>query len=201
MRARPHNRRPGQGLRYRDRRPPRGRPAPVRAYDSGRRPLRRNPCRYRRRSVRGRYLPRGGRLCRRPPSLGSSFRRDRGGRSAARLHDRRNVLRSRDRRAGIIRAIGDVYARFDEDHLRMLRAVRFAARLGFAIDPATWAAIKRSAPAIAHISAERIGEELAMIMTEGGAARGLDLLIESGLAAVVMPEVLELSVCPQPRTF
>jgi poly(A) polymerase len=107
----------------------------------------------------------------------------------------------RDLRAGIIRAIGDVYARFDEDHLRMLRAVRFAARLDFAVDPATWTAIKRSAPAIAHISAERVGEELVMIMTEGGAARGLDLLVESGLAAVVMPEVLDLPGCPQPANF
>jgi len=107
----------------------------------------------------------------------------------------------RDLRAGIVRAIGNVYERFDEDHLRMLRAVRFAARLGFAIDPATFTAIKRSAPAIAHISAERVGEELVMIMTEGGAARGIDLLAESGLAAVVMPEVLALPGCPQPENF
>src|SRR5512143_3935445 len=96
----------------------------------------------------------------------------------------------RDLRAGLVRAIGDVYQRFEEDHLRMLRGVRFAARLGFAIDPATWAAIKRSAAAIAHTAAERVGEELVMIMTEGGAARGIDLLAESGLAAVVLPEVL-----------
>jgi len=107
----------------------------------------------------------------------------------------------RDLRAGLVRAIGNVYERFDEDHLRMLRALRFAARLGFAIDPATWAAIKRSAPAIAHTSAERVGEEMVMIMTEGGAARGLDLLVESGLAAVVMPEVLALPDCPQPDNF
>lgn len=107
----------------------------------------------------------------------------------------------RDLRAGLVRAIGDVYQRFEEDHLRMLRGVRFAARLGFAIDPATWAAIKRSASAIAHTAAERVGEELVMIMTEGGAARGIDLLAESGLAAVVLPEVLELSGCAQPENF
>lgn len=107
----------------------------------------------------------------------------------------------RDLRAGLIRAIGNVRERFAEDHLRMLRAVRFAARLDFAIDPATWAALLRGAPAIAHISAERIGEELVLIMTEGGAARGLDLLVESGLAAVVIPEVLALPGCAQPPNF
>jgi poly(A) polymerase len=107
----------------------------------------------------------------------------------------------RDLRAGIVRAIGDVDVRFAEDHLRLLRALRFAARLGFAIDPATWAAIKRSAPSIASTSAERIGEEMAMIMTEGGSARGIEMLIESGLATVVMPELLALSTCPQPANF
>lgn len=106
-----------------------------------------------------------------------------------------------DLRAGIIRAIGNVHERFDEDHLRMLRAVRFAARLDFAIDPATWAAIKYSAPAIANISAERVGEETVMILTEGNAARGLDLLVESGLAAAVLPEVLDLIGCDQPANF
>ena len=89
----------------------------------------------------------------------------------------------RDLRAGIIRAIGNVDQRFDEDYLRMLRAVRFAARLDFAIDPATWAAIKRGSAAIARTAAERVGEETVRIMTEGGAARGLDLLVDSGLDA------------------
>ncbi|HVC44104.1 MAG TPA: CCA tRNA nucleotidyltransferase [Candidatus Binataceae bacterium] len=107
----------------------------------------------------------------------------------------------RDLRAGVIRAIGDVGLRFAEDHLRMLRAVRFAARLDFAIEPATWAAICLSAPAITHIAAERVGEEVVMIMTEGGAARGLELLAESGLAAVVMPEILDLPGCDQPANF
>jgi tRNA nucleotidyltransferase/poly(A) polymerase len=107
----------------------------------------------------------------------------------------------RDLRAGIIRAIGNVDQRFEEDYLRMLRAVRFAARLDFAIDPATWAAIKRSAAAIARTAAERIGDETVRIMTEGGAARGLDLLVDSGLAAVIIPEVLELKGCLQPPNF
>jgi tRNA nucleotidyltransferase/poly(A) polymerase len=107
----------------------------------------------------------------------------------------------RDLRAGIVRAIGDVDLRFEEDYLRMLRAVRFAARLDFAIDPPTWAAMKRSAPSIGRIAAERVGEETVMIMTEGGAARGLDLLVESGLAAVIIPEVLYLIGCVQPPNF
>jgi poly(A) polymerase len=107
----------------------------------------------------------------------------------------------RDLRAGIIRAIGNVDLRFEEDHLRMLRAVRFAARLGFVIEPATYTAIKRNAPMIGKVSGERIGEEIVMIMTEGGAARGMDLLIGSGLAAVILPESLDLSACPQPANF
>lgn len=107
----------------------------------------------------------------------------------------------RDLRAGIVRAIGNPYDRFEEDHLRILRAARFAARLDFLIDPATWAAMKRSAPTIVDISAERIGEELVMLMTEGRAARGMDLLTESGLMQALMPEVLEMIGCAQPENF
>jgi len=108
---------------------------------------------------------------------------------------------ARDLRAGIIRAIGNVYERFEEDRLRILRAVRFAARLGFAIDPATWTAIKRAAPTIASVSAERIGEELVMILTEGGAARGLDLMMEGGLVETLLPEVMPLVGCEQPANY
>ncbi len=107
----------------------------------------------------------------------------------------------RDLRAGIVRAIGDPYERFAEDRLRILRAVRFAARLGFTIEPATWTAMKRASPSIVAIAAERIGEELVMVMTEGGAARGMDLLLESGLMAVLLPEVVELVGCAQPENF
>jgi poly(A) polymerase len=107
----------------------------------------------------------------------------------------------RDLRAGVIRAIGDAELRFAEDHLRMLRALRFAARLNFTIDAATWLGIQRSASKITQIAAERIGEEVTMIMTQGGAARGLDLLVDSGLAAVIIPEVLALRGCPQPVNF
>jgi poly(A) polymerase len=107
----------------------------------------------------------------------------------------------RDLRAGIIRAIGDPYARFDEDHLRILRAARFAARFGFQIDPATWAAMKRSAPSIVAIAPERIGAELVMLMTEGGAARGMDILFESGLMNILLPEVVAMRGCGQPENF
>src|SRR5690242_9405799 len=72
----------------------------------------------------------------------------------------------RDLRAGIVRAIGDPYDRFEEDHLRVLRAARFAARLNFTIDPATYAAMKRAAPMVTNISAERVGDEMTRIMTE-----------------------------------
>jgi poly(A) polymerase len=107
----------------------------------------------------------------------------------------------RDLRTGVIRAIGNPAERFAEDHLRMLRAIRFAARLDFTIDAETWAAMQLHAPSVAQIAGERIGEELVRIMTEGGAARGLDQLVESGLAAVVLPEVLPLAGCPQPANF
>src|SRR5258708_3946044 len=77
----------------------------------------------------------------------------------------------RDLRAGIIRAIGNPAERFEEDHLRILRAIRFTARFNFKIDPATWDAMKLAAPKIVGIAAERIGEEIVMMMTEGAAAR------------------------------
>jgi len=106
-----------------------------------------------------------------------------------------------DLAAGIIRAIGDPIKRFEEDHLRMLRAVRFAARFGFSIAGATLDAIKRLAPSIAKISAERIRDELIRIMTEGGAKRGLELLDESGLLQQVLPEVKAFQGVPQPPEF
>jgi poly(A) polymerase len=107
----------------------------------------------------------------------------------------------RDLRAGVIRAIGNPYDRFDEDLLRVLRGARFAARLGFSIDPATWAAMKRAAPSICTIAAERIGDEMVRLMTEGGAARGMDLLLESGLWHAIVPEVVEMVGCAQPENF
>jgi poly(A) polymerase len=107
----------------------------------------------------------------------------------------------RDIERGIIRAIGDPGARFAEDHLRMLRAVRFAATLGFAIEPLTFAALTRQATAVSRISAERIREELSRILTGGGARCGMELLSESGLLGEVLPEVNALRGVEQPPVF
>jgi poly(A) polymerase len=107
----------------------------------------------------------------------------------------------RDLRAGVIRAIGNPDERFEEDHLRILRAIRFAARFNFTIELATWAAMKRSAPKIVQIAAERIGDEIVMMMTEGGAARAMDLMMDSGLMQILLPEVVEMRGCAQPENF
>jgi poly(A) polymerase len=106
-----------------------------------------------------------------------------------------------DLAAGIIRAIGDPERRFREDHLRLLRAVRFAARLNFTIEPATFAAMQALAPAIRAISAERIRDEISRILTEGGARRGFELLDASGLLREVLPEVSALQGVEQPPAF
>jgi poly(A) polymerase len=106
-----------------------------------------------------------------------------------------------DLAAGLIRAIGDPAARFAEDYLRMLRAVRFAARLGFAIEPASARAISARADSIAAISAERVRDELTRILTEGGARRGFELLDELGLLAVLLPEVAAMKGVAQPPEF
>lgn len=100
-----------------------------------------------------------------------------------------------DLRRRIIRAIGDPAARIGEDRLRMLRAVRFAARFGFAIEPATFAAIRAAAPSIVDIAWERIGDEVVRILTDGragSARRGFELLDQSGLLVPVLPEVAAL---------
>jgi poly(A) polymerase len=106
-----------------------------------------------------------------------------------------------DLTAGVVRAIGDPELRFEEDKLRMLRAVRFAARLGFAIDGATGAAIRRLAAEIGQVSCERIREELTRILTEGGARRGFELLCELGLLEQLLPEVVRLRGVAQPPEF
>lgn len=95
-----------------------------------------------------------------------------------------------DLAAKLIRAVGNPLERFGEDHLRMLRAVRFAARLGFAIEAETMAAMRALAPRIRTISAERIREELVRIFVDAHARRGVELLEESGLLAEVLPEVV-----------
>ena len=107
----------------------------------------------------------------------------------------------RDLRAKVIRAIGDPAARFAEDDLRLLRAVRFAARLGFAIEPATWDALCARAGCLAGVSAERLRDELTLLLTEGGAGRGLCLLDQSGLLPAVLPEVAAMRGVPQEAEF
>jgi len=102
-----------------------------------------------------------------------------------------------DLRAKIIRTIGSPAERFGEDHLRMLRAVRLAAQLGFEIDPATFSALKTHAPKIKEISAERIRDELIKLFAPPHAARGLELLMESGLLDQVLPELAATSKCEQ----
>jgi poly(A) polymerase len=102
---------------------------------------------------------------------------------------------------GVIRAIGDPYARFQEDHLRLLRAIRFAARFGFTIEPATMDAIRRDHALILKVSAERVRDELSRILTEGGARRGFELLDDSGMLADLLPEVAVMKGVAQPPEF
>ncbi len=94
-----------------------------------------------------------------------------------------------DLKAGIVRAIGDPERRFAEDKLRMLRAVRFAARFDYQIDPATMAAIQKLAPQIRQVSCERVREELTKMLTEGQARRAFELLDTTGLLREVLPEI------------
>jgi poly(A) polymerase len=106
-----------------------------------------------------------------------------------------------DLEARVIRAIGEPVLRFNEDKLRMLRAVRFAARLGFVIEPATMAAIQQLAPQVKQVSCERIREEITKILTEGAARRGFELLDETGLLRVLLPEVARMKGCEQPPEY
>lgn len=101
----------------------------------------------------------------------------------------------------LVRAIGNPRQRFEEDFLRMLRAVRFAARLGFALEPATAAAIAESSGKISRVSAERIRDELTLILTEGAPAFGMGLLMQLGLMQAVLPEVAATQGVPQPPEY
>ena len=106
-----------------------------------------------------------------------------------------------DLEAGIIRAIGDPATRFGEDKLRMVRAVRFAARFGYAIEPATLKAIQKLAPEIDRISMERLRDELTKILTEGAARRGFELLDQTGLLIYLLPEIAKMKGVEQPPQF
>ena len=106
-----------------------------------------------------------------------------------------------DLKAGIVRAIGEPSRRFAEDKLRMLRAVRFAARFGFMIEPANFAAIQELAPQIHQVSQERVRDELTKMLTEGHARRAFLLLDESGLLHEVLPEISRMKGVEQPPQF
>ncbi|MEE9239928.1 MAG: CCA tRNA nucleotidyltransferase [bacterium] len=102
---------------------------------------------------------------------------------------------------GCIRAIGDPRLRFEEDHLRLLRAVRFAARLGFEIEADTFAALQRLKSRIHRTSAERIRSELTMMLTGEHGDRAFQLLMNSGLLKEVLPEAAEMKGVEQPPEF
>src|SRR5271169_3056781 len=106
-----------------------------------------------------------------------------------------------DLRAGVVRAIGDPERRFAEDRLRMLRAVRFAARFGYTIEAGTYAAIQRLASGIEQVSRERVRDELTKMLTEGHARRAFELLDSTGLLREVLPEVDRTKGVEQPPEF
>lgn len=106
-----------------------------------------------------------------------------------------------DLKAGVIRAIGEPDRRFAEDKLRMLRAIRFAARFGFDIEHKTFASIRRHAGAVTDVSAERLRDELTKLLTEGAARTGFELLEKSWLLSIVLPEIAAMKGVPQPPQF
>ncbi len=106
-----------------------------------------------------------------------------------------------DIRRKIIRAIGTPEERFEEDKLRLLRAIRFASTFGFEIDPGTWNAICAKSPQISDVSPERIREELIKILCRPGAARAFDLLSQSGLMKEILPEIERMKGVMQQPDF
>jgi len=103
--------------------------------------------------------------------------------------------------AGVVRAIGRAEQRFEEDHLRMLRAVRFAARLGFEIEPETRRAIRSLAARIHKVSRERVRDELTKMLTEGHARRAFELLDQTALLVEVLPEIAAMKGVEQPPQY
>jgi poly(A) polymerase len=107
----------------------------------------------------------------------------------------------KDLDAGVIRAIGEPERRFAEDKLRMLRAVRFAARFGYTIEPVTFAAIQKLAVQIHQVSRERVRDELTKMLTEGHARGAFLLLDQTGLLREVLPEISAVKGVEQPLQF
>lgn len=106
-----------------------------------------------------------------------------------------------DLKAGIIRAIGEPVQRFAEDKLRMLRAVRFAARFGFAIEPRTFQATREMAGEITQVSQERVRDEITRMLTEGAARQAFELLAETNLLPQILPEVSRMQGVEQPPQY
>ena len=107
----------------------------------------------------------------------------------------------RDIRYGVIRTIGSAELRFREDKLRLVRAIRFAARFGYELETETLAALRNQAEEVTRVSPERIREELVRMLTEGNAAAGIRGLQEVGLLVHLLPEVADLQGVPQPPEF
>ncbi len=97
----------------------------------------------------------------------------------------------KDLTAKLLRAIGDPAARFREDRLRLLRAVRFAARFALTIEPKTWDAVKAMAGEVVSVSGERIAEELRKLLVHSSRAVGVQMLIDAGLLRAVLREVIQ----------
>jgi poly(A) polymerase len=106
-----------------------------------------------------------------------------------------------DLESGVVRTIGRAELRFEEDHLRMLRGVRFAARLGFSLEDDTARAMRGLAEKTALVSRERVRDELTKMLTEGQARRAFELLDETGLLAEVLPEITRMKGVEQPAQF
>lgn len=107
----------------------------------------------------------------------------------------------KDIKKKIIRTVGNPEERFNEDYLRMLRAIRFVANLDFTIEPDTKSSIERNAAKIKQISAERLQEELGKILTRGGARRGFELMAQIGMLKEILPEIDRLQKVEQPSRF
>ncbi|HKV25935.1 MAG TPA: CCA tRNA nucleotidyltransferase [Candidatus Acidoferrum sp.] len=120
-------------------------------------------------------------------------------------HDTNEILDfvggRQDLTARIVRTVGDPDRRFAEDKLRMMRAIRFAARFGFEIEHATFASIRKHAGAVTDVSPERIREELTKLLTEGAARRGFELLEKAWLLSAVLPEIAAMKGVPQPPQY
>src|SRR5262245_52253566 len=106
-----------------------------------------------------------------------------------------------DLQAGVVRAIGDPDLRFREDALRLLRGVRFAARLGFRIEPATFAAMRAGAERLRLVSGERVRDELGRMLVHPSRRRAIELLDETALLPVILPELPPMRGCEQPPEF